>query len=309
MTGSLWRSGFVAALLAIHPLHVESVAWISERKDVLSAVFFMLTLGRYTRYVHKPSLTSYLPVLLMFALGLKSKLMLVPLPFVILLLDYWPLSRIRAPEFAKGRGKSMIRSQWPIVSRLITERIPLLALSAVSSVLTWLTHLQSAGSKYQFPFTWRFNNAVVSYVAYLSQMFLPMRLAGVLPHPNGSLPLWQVFFGDSASNRSHLVGNPFEEATTVHFDRLVLVCGNARTVIGLVQADEQARADRYTYLPQIGLYLLIVWGVAEMTTPMITRGFAEVRRGRQRHGYKPFRAAVAAVLIIPLSWRGFAQTG
>src|SRR6266403_3750335 len=192
MTGTLWRSGFVAALFAIHPLHVESVAWISERKDMLSAVFFMLTLGAYIRYVRARSVTSYLLVLLLFALGLMSKPMLVTVPFVLLLLDYWPLSRIRAPGFAKGRGKPMIRSQWPIVSRLITEKIPLLALSAVSSVLTWLTHLQSAGSKYQLPFTWRFNNAVVSYVAYIWQMFWPVRLAAFYPHPNDQLALWQV---------------------------------------------------------------------------------------------------------------------
>ena len=134
MTGSLWRSGFVAALFAIHPLHVEWVAWISERKDVLSAVFFMLTLGAYIHYVRALSLAAYLFVLLMFALGLMLKPMLVTLPFVLLLFDYWPLSRIRAPGFGKGRGKPMIRSQWPIVSRLITEKIPLFALSAVSSV-------------------------------------------------------------------------------------------------------------------------------------------------------------------------------
>src|SRR5258707_7199671 len=111
----------------------------------------MLTLGAYIRYVRPLSLGAYLLVLLMFALGLMSKPMLVTLPFVLLLLDYWPLRRIRAPGFAK-KGKPMIRSQWPIVNRLITEKIPLLALSAVSSVITWLTHLQSAGSKHQLPF-------------------------------------------------------------------------------------------------------------------------------------------------------------
>src|SRR5438045_4458360 len=111
ITGTLWRSAFVAVLFAIHPLHVESVAWISERKDVLSAVFFMLALGAYIRYVHTLSLAAYLVVLLTFALGLMSKPMLVTFPFVLLLLDYWPLSRIKAPGFAKGRGKPVIRSQ------------------------------------------------------------------------------------------------------------------------------------------------------------------------------------------------------
>src|SRR5438876_4453098 len=122
-TGSIWQSAFVASLFAIHPLHVESVAWVSERKDVLSAVFFMLTLGAYIRYVHAPSLTSYLLVLLLFALGLMSKPMLVTVPFLLLLLDYWPLGRINDPAFAKGtKRKAATSSQWSKVSGLITEK-------------------------------------------------------------------------------------------------------------------------------------------------------------------------------------------
>src|SRR6266550_1433910 len=151
MTGAFWQSAFVASLFAIHPLHVESVAWVSERKDVLSAVFFMLTLGAYVRYVRKPSVGRYLTVALFFALGLMSKPMLVTLPFVLLLLDYWPLGRIRsqaaevslpAAASAKAGGrKSPINSQWRIVSRLVIEKIPLFALSALSCVATMLAQV------------------------------------------------------------------------------------------------------------------------------------------------------------------------
>ena len=302
MTGSLWRSGFVAALFAIHPLHVESVAWISERKDVLSAVFFMLTLGAYIRYVRALSLAAYLLVLLMFALGLMSKPMLVTLPFVLLLLDYWPLSRIRAPGFAKGRRKPLIRSQWPIVSRLITEKIPLLALSAVSSVISWLTHLQSAGSKNQLPFAWRFNNAVVSYVAYIWQMFWPVRLAAFYPHPNDQLALWQVLLAIAFLIAITLLAFHWRKERPYVFTGWFWYVGMLVPVIGLVQAGEQARADRYTYLPQIGLYVVIAWGIPDLILSITRRG-----RNRSR-GYALLCAATSAMIVILLSWRAFVQT-
>jgi tetratricopeptide (TPR) repeat protein len=321
MTGSLWRSGFVAALFAIHPLHVESVAWISERKDVLSAVFFMLALGAYIRYVHAHSLTAYLLVLLMFALGLMSKPMLVTFPFVLLLLDYWPLDRIRAPGFAKARGKPMTRSQWPIVSRLITEKIPLFALSAVSSVLTWLTQLQSAGSKYQLPFTWRLNNAVVSYVAYIWQMFWPVRLAAFYPHPNDQLAFWQVLLAIAFLIAITLLAIHWRKERPYVFSGWFWYVGMLVPVIGLVQAGEQARADRYTYLPQIGLYVLITWGITDLMARSsgsrsaatslrpVTRGSRGVRiDGPHGRGSKALCAAIATAIIIALSWRAFVQT-
>jgi len=302
MTGSLWRSGFVAALFAIHPLHVESVAWISERKDVLSAVFFMLALGAYIRYVRALSLTAYLLVLLTFALGLMSKPMLVTLPFVLLLLDYWPLSRIRAPGFAKASGKPMTRSQWPIVSRLITEKIPLFALSAVSSVLTWLTHLQSAGSKCQLPFTWRLNNAVVSYVAYIWQMFWPVRLAAFYPHPNDQLALWQVLLAIAFLIAITLLAIHWRKERPYVFTGWFWYVGMLVPVIGLLQAGEQARADRYTYLPQIGLYVVIAWGIPDLILSITRR-----ERNRSR-GYALLCTAMSAMIVILLSWQAFVQT-
>src|SRR4029453_13373473 len=167
MTGGLWQSAFVATLFAIHPLHVESVAWIAERKDVLSAVFFMLTLGAYARYARAPSPARYLLVALLFAFGLMSKPMLVTLPFVLLLLDYWPLSRF-------GGQKSEVGSR---LRRLITEKVPLFALSVLSCIATLFAQRQGSSAIDQLPFLWRLNNTFVSYFTYIWQMLWPARLA------------------------------------------------------------------------------------------------------------------------------------
>src|SRR5438445_4205289 len=304
MTGTLWRSAFVAALFAIHPLHVESVAWISERKDVLSAVFFILTLGAYIRYVHAPSLTSYLLVVLLFALGLMSNPMLVTVPFVLLLLDYWPLGRINDPAFAKGtKRKAATSSQWSKVGGLITEKIPLFALSALSSVVTLLAQLYSAGAIDQLPFAWRLNNAAVSCVAYIWQMFWPARLAAFYPHPNDQLPLWEVLSATAFLVTVSLLAIYCRKKRPYIFTGWFWYVGMLVPVIGLVQAGEQARADRYTYLTQIGLYLVIVWGITDLMTPIMTRSFgsrsdtageraaARGSRGVRAHGPHAFAEA------------------
>ncbi len=173
MTGALWRSAFVAALFAVHPLHVESVAWIAERKDVLSAVFFMLTLGAYARYARAPSVLSYLLIVFVFGLGLMSKPMLVTLPVVLLLLDYWPLERFqtrtlcrRAPPQATNDNERRM-----IMLRLVAEKIPLLGMSALSSAVTLVAQFRATGMTDQFPLGWRLGNAAVSYVVYVWQMF------------------------------------------------------------------------------------------------------------------------------------------
>src|SRR5437870_12959409 len=161
MTGTLWRSAFVAALFAIHPLHVESVAWIAERKDVLSAVFFVLTLGAYVRYTRKQSFGRYVAMSILFACGLMSKPMLVTVPFVLLLLDYWPLYRYQTSEdrgqMSEVRGQ-VKRQGWP---KLLVEKIPLLALSVGSCVVTFILQERSSGSIAQLPFQWRVENAIV----------------------------------------------------------------------------------------------------------------------------------------------------
>src|SRR5437868_4691546 len=182
MSGALWRSAFVAALFAIHPLRVESVAWVAERKDVLSGVFFMLTLLAYVHYARAPSIWRYLTVAFVLALGLMSKPMLVTLPFVLLLLDYWPLERIRGQ-------RSDVGHQLP---RLFLEKIPLLALSAVSSTVTFLAQRGAVGWTEQLPMLARINNAIVTYVVYLRQMFWPVNLAVFYPHPESRLPSWEI---------------------------------------------------------------------------------------------------------------------
>src|SRR5437899_8931112 len=336
ITGTLRRSAFVAALFAIHPLHVESVAWISERKDVLSAVFFILTLGAYIRYVHKPSVTSYLLVVLLFALGLMSKPMLVTVPFVLLLWDYWPLGRIRGPARAQAMAwRAAASDRWSTVSRLVTEKIPLFALAALSSVATLLAQVYGARAIEELPLSWRLNNAVISYVAYIWQMFWPARLAPFYPHPNDQLPLWQVLLAIAFLVSVSLLAIHWRKERPYIFTGWFWYVGMLVPVIGLVQAGEQARADRYTYLPQIGLYMLIVWGITDLIMAILTRGFpsrsvttggrpatrgsrgvqagdphafAETRRGNHGRGYIPFYPAIAAVIIIALSWRAFEQT-
>ena len=208
MTGELWPSAFVAAVFAIHPLRVESVAWVAERKDVLSGLFFMLTLAAYLGYVRHPfSLLRYLAVVLLFALGLMAKPMLVTLPFVLLLLDYWPLGRLagtafsRAARRSRGRRKgncplSLPRSGSATAAPTNTpggwsEKLPLLALSAASCVATFWPSAKPLPPT-SFPWPWRIGNAVVSYIAYLGQLFCPAGLAVLYPHAGSHLSAWKV---------------------------------------------------------------------------------------------------------------------
>ena len=315
MTGAFWQSAFVASLFAIHPLHVESVAWVSERKDVLSAVFFMLTLAFYIHYVRKPSVTRYLLVVLLFGFGLMSKPMLVTLPFVLLLLDYWPLGRIRGQRSEAGRQ----------LRRLVTEKLPLFALSAFSCTATLLVQIYNTEKLEQLPFIWRLNTAIVSYVAYIWQMFWPARLAAFYPHPNDDLPFWQIFLAFIFLISVSLLAILWRKKRPYVFTGWFWYVGMLVPVIGLIEAGEQARADRYTYLPQIGLYILITWGVADLaetiTRKRFDKGFATsasqtgttgshyVRtHGPKYRDSKVLCAAAAAVIIIVLSWCAFIQT-
>jgi protein O-mannosyl-transferase len=340
MTGTLWRSAFVAALFAIHPLHVESVAWISERKDVLSGVLFILTLGAYVRYIHALSTTAYLLVLILFALGLMSKPMLVTVPFVLLLLDYWPLGRCsNGPEARLNdrRGRSQNAPQARGYSgwlKLIIEKLPLFALSALFSAVTVVAQLHSTGISNQLPFAWRLSNASVSYVTYIWQMFWPTRIAAFYPHPNDQLPFWQIVLAIVIFAAITVAAIRWRKERPYIFTGWFWYIGMLVPVIGLVQAGEQARADRYTYLPQIGLYVLITWGITDLVQAMTTRNFssrrvatglrpvtlkspgasaggpsafAGPRRGQPGRGYKLLCAVIAAAIIISLSWRASVQ--
>jgi tetratricopeptide (TPR) repeat protein len=295
-TGSIWRSAFVAAVFAVHPLHVESVAWISERKDVLSAVFFMLTLGAYARHVRKPSVGRYLMVALFLALGLMSKPMLVTVPFVLLLLDYWPLNRVRGQTSEVRDQRSEIRSQWSVVSGLVTEKIPLFALSAFSCLATLLAQSHGPAAIDQLPLGWRLNNAVISYVIYVWQMFWSARLAVFYPHPNNQLPAWEIILATLFLLGVSLWAILLRKKRPYILTGWLWYVGMLVPVIGFVQVGEQARADRYTYLPQIGLYILITWAVADV-----------IEQARECTRRAVFAIAAPAVIAL-LGWHAFVQT-
>ncbi len=257
MTGTLWRSAFVAAVFAIHPLRVESVAWVSERKDVLSGLFFMLTLSAYVRYVRKPSSWGrYLTALFLFALGLMCKPMLVTVPFVLLLLDYWPLNRFESPG-----------SRFSISRKLIIEKIPFIVLSIVICMVTVLVQQPDK----EISLFLRVSNTVVSYVAYCGQMFYPAGLALLYPFPLDGVPTGEVITAVLLLVAVTVVAFYGRQKRPYFLMGWLWYLGMLVPVIGLVQVGSQARADRYTYLPQIGLYILLTWMVTEWTASWRSR--------------------------------------
>jgi len=276
-TGSIWRSAFVAAVFAIHPLRVESVAWIAERKDVLSGVFFMLTVLAYVYYARLPRISRYLVVLLVFACGLMSKPMLVTLPFVLLLLDYWPLDRI------KGQ-----------VWKRVLEKLPLISLSAVSSIATLVAQKGAVGYTEELPILERLNNAVISYVLYIWQMLWPLNLAVFYPHPENRLPLWEIISSLFLLICVTAVAITLRKQLPYLITGWLWYLGMLVPVIGLVQVGWQGRADRYTYLPQIGLYIAATWTVADLT--------------RLWRHQRIILSAAALLTIVVLSWRAWVQT-
>jgi Flp pilus assembly protein TadD len=252
MTGALWRSAFVAALFALHPLHVESVAWVAERKDVLSTLFWMLTMGAYIYYTECPMLKRYALVLLAFTLGLMAKPMVVTLPFVLLLLDYWPLGR-----FPREEGHSIFR--------LFFEKVPLFALAIFFGILTFFAQQKGGllASLDVLPLEHRIANALVSYVSYIGKMVWPRNLA-VYYHQAGTVPIWKV--GGSvlfSACVSVLVILARRRRPYLLVGWLWYV-GTLVPVIGLVQISTFTMADRYTYVPLIGLFMLIAWSIPEL---------------------------------------------
>ena len=262
MTGALWRSAFVAAIFAVHPLHVESVAWVAERKDVLSGLFFLLTLGAYTRYVRQPSIGRYLIVALFFVLGLMSKPMLVTLPLVLLVLDYWPLNRFAPVTPNKSKIKpSPLPVTW---LSLLREKIPLFALTIVSCFVTLVAQRAAMAPVTQLPLTPRVINALLSVAIYLWQMFFPVHLTPIYLLSGQPRPLWELLVAASV-----LVGISFI-AISQGRKRPYILSGwlwyliMLVPVLGVVQVGWQAHADRYTYLPQIGLYVAICWAITDL---------------------------------------------
>jgi len=259
-TGARWRSFLVAALFALHPLNVESVAWIAERKNVLSTFFFLLTLGCYGWYALRPGMKRYLAVAGTFALGLAAKPMVVTLPCVLVLLDAWPLRRIEgwsAPSEAFPATQRSLRT-------LIWEKLPLLALSAGCAVITVVAQGSDMYPFRYFPLTARLENAVCSYELYLWKAIWPAGLAVMYPFPASGLGIWKptvAALGLIAT--SGLVWRQRKQRPYLLAGWFWLL-GTLVPVIGIIQVGAQAMADRYAYVPMIGLFVVLVWGVAEV---------------------------------------------
>jgi len=247
MTGAVYRSFFVSALFALHPMHVESVAWISARKDVLSTLFWLLTIWAYFLYAKQPGIKRYLAVFIFFALGLMSKPMVVTLPFILLLLDYWPLRR------------------FPFQKKLILEKIPLFVLTVASAAVTYLVQKQAGavGTIENYPLDIRIFNAIISYARYLEKAILPINLSVYYPYPE-MWPIWQVVLvGIMIILLSILIWRKIERYPYLPLGWLWYL-GTLVPVIGIVQVGSQAMADRYSYIPFIGLFIMIAWGVPDL---------------------------------------------
>ena len=291
ITGAPWLSLFVAALFALHPLHVESVAWVAERKDVLSGFFWFLTLLLYAGYVKRGGTARYLLAILSFAVGLMAKPMLVTLPVVLLLMDYWPFNRFpQDPDFGGIRG--IFHRTSPLWA-LVKEKIPFLVLSSLSAAVTMVAQKQGGAMKTlaAIPIDLRIGNAMVAYVRYIGKMIWPQDLALLYPLPS-SIPLW------------HAIGSflllVLLSGMAIHFLRRYpyIVTGwlwflvTLIPVIGVVQVGGQSMADRYTYIPLTGLFIMVSWGIADLL------------KGRR---YRQVLLAILAGLVLfasaVLTWR------
>ncbi|QTA92395.1 tetratricopeptide repeat protein [Desulfonema magnum] len=282
MTNNLWPGAIAAALFALHPLHAESVAQVAERKDVLSTLFWMLTLWAYVRYAERPVLGRYLLVLVCFMLGLMAKPMVITLPCVLILLDYWPLNRFSSDTSGKNNLKNCL-----------AEKIPFFILSGVSGAVTFLVQ-QNGGavrSLETYPLHIRIGNALVAYVKYIGKMIWPSDLSFFYPH-EGILPLWQilgagillllVFLFVIRNIKQH----PYLAAGWLWY------MGTLVPVIGLVQVGSQSMADRYTYIPLIGIFIMIAYGIPDLLT---------LWPGKERLQTVSYKAGLAVVSTVLLS--------
>ncbi len=286
LTGSRGPSAFVAALFAVHPLHVESVAWVSELKDVLSTCFWFLTMGAYAWYARRPSIRRYLPTVAFFAAGLAAKPMLVTLPLVLLLLDFWPLGRLRIP----GDWRRDAR-------RLVLEKLPLLALALPVSVITYTVQeaAGSVGSLEELPFRLRLANALVSCVRYLGMTVWPSGLAVFYPHPGPALPV-----SHAVASAAFLIAVSVAVCSVARRHPYLIVgwlwyLGTLVPVLGLVQVGSQGWADRYTYVPLVGVFIAVSWGASALL-------------GRRKAPRWIAPLGTVALLAV-LGWRTTAQVG
>lgn len=291
ITGAVWESAFIAALFAIHPLHIESVAWIAERKDVLSAFFWILTIWAYAYYAENRNLSRYLLALICFILGLMSKPMLVTLPFVLLLLDFWPLKRFQFLHTDEDiNSLRQISSDRGFIKdtfiNLVLEKIPFFAFAFISSFVTFLAQKYGGVVKSLelFPLKIRIANALVTYIIYIKKTFFPTNLAILYPYSE-ILPVWQVL-GAGFLLISVLSLAIWKLKRYPYFTvGWLWYLGTLIPVIGLVQVGLQSMADRYTYITLIGLFIIIAWGVPDIMS---------------RLRYRKIILAVLSVLIFSI---------
>lgn len=294
MTAAIWPSAFIAAAFALHPLHVESVAWAAERKDVLSTLFWMLTMFAYVRYIKIKSKNWYLLAMAFFALGLMAKPMLVTLPFILLLLDYWPLQRFQIGQTPKlSTDKNSDRQS---LQKLIIEKVPFLLLAVSSCIVTFIVQ-QKAGavaSTEKLDITVRVANAVTSYGTYITKMIWPTRLAMFYPHPGSNISM-----AKAAISAAILIALSIYIIRLAKTHKYLLVgwlwyLGTLIPVIGIVQVGNQALADRYSYIPLTGLFIIIAWGALDIFS---------------KFNYKKnILAALAAIVLIASTICTYIQT-
>ena len=321
MTGAVFRSAFVAALFALHPLHVESVAWIAERKDVLSTFFGLLSIGAYYSYVKKSSAKYYLLLIILISLGLMAKPMLVTLPFVLLLLDFWPLNRFQFQHDSRLSSKEDYVDAIRKNLRIILEKIPLFIPIIISCIITFFAQKSEGAVKaiWALPMKYRIENAIVSYVKYVLKAVWPYNLAVFYPHPENTIPLWQITGGILL-----IAAACFGAIRTARKYPYILVglfwyFGTLVPVIGLVQVGDQAMADRYTYVPLIGIFIIVSWGFSDLLKKRLRGQKSEIRG--QRSGIvsgvansldknlfqKIFLGTSVAILLVVMSWKSFIQ--
>jgi tetratricopeptide (TPR) repeat protein len=299
-TGYVGRSAMVAALFALHPINVESVAWIAERKNLLSMMFFLLALGAYGWYVRRPRASRYLVVAGLYALGLMAKPQIITLPFVLLLWDYWPLQRMfhveQSIERSSGPRRQPLSGTMPgslmpahKFSWLVMEKLPLLALSLASAVVTIRAQYESgsmSGPQWQ-PFRLRIENAIIAYARYLGKAIWPSHLTLIYPHPGTSIRIWQV-----VAALLLLLAITALMVAARHRRRYLLVgwlwfLGTMVPMIGIVQVGVQAMADRYAYLPFVGLFIMVCWAAAD---------WAE-----QRHIAPAWQVGISVAVLLALT--------
>lgn len=286
-----WPSAFAAAMFALHPLHVESVAWISERKDVLSTLFWLLTLLAYARYTRGRNVSAYVLVAVTFSLGLMAKPTLVTLPIVLLLMDFWPLSR------SSQRGGSDERTT---IRHLLFEKIPLFVMSGVAATLTlWAQKAGGALCRFEyFSAGIRISNALVSYVAYIGKTIWPVNLAVFYPHPRDTLPEWQVVASAVLLVVITALAVRFRNRHPYAYVGWLWYLVTLLPVVGIVQVGEQGMADRYTYVPLIGLSIAAAW-----LSPRVFRRLVPQRAA------VPLVVASALAAIAACTFATYKQTG